>query len=112
MKTVLSALACTMRRRSVVICAVAACFVLAAAGAGAEATIFYYKDSQGVFHFTNNPSLHPEPGRYRGYSIFAVFRDHPEVSREEIHRLAGKYSRVHGMDPPADNGRHRGGVRL
>ncbi len=99
MKTVLSTLACTASRRLAGICVIAVCLVLVATGAGAEATIFYYKDSQGVFHFTNNPGLHPEPGRYRGYSIFAVFRDHPEVSRDDIHRLARKYSRMYGMDP-------------
>ncbi|MBG0776476.1 MAG: lytic transglycosylase domain-containing protein [Desulfovibrionaceae bacterium] len=59
--------------------------------ARAEATFFYYRDEAGVFHFTNVPDS-PR------YGVFAVFRGHPEVSRDEIVRLAKKYSGQYGLD--------------
>ena len=57
----------------------------------AETRIYYYRDSRGVFHFTNKPKT----TRYR---LFAIFRHHPEIGDDEVRSLARKYATKYGLD--------------
>jgi hypothetical protein len=65
--------------------------LLAPGPSGADTYIYYYKDENGVLHFTNKPTS----PRFR---LFAIFRHHPEVGDAEIARLARKYGGIHGVD--------------
>ncbi len=62
-----------------------------AAMADKETRIFYYRDPQGVFHFTNKPSS-------TKYRLFAIFRHHPDVKHGEILAMARKYASKYGLD--------------
>ncbi len=55
-------------------------------------SMYYYQDEQGVFHFTNTP----RGGRQ--WSLFAVYRDFPNVGREKILDAVRASSARNGMD--------------
>ena len=61
----------------------------APAGAG---SMFYYKDEQGVYHFTNKP----RGGRQ--WSLFAVYREFPNVGQDKVLEAVRVSSARNGMD--------------
>jgi len=68
--------------------------VLAVVTVGAPAragSIYYYKDDQGVLHFTNAPET-------TSYRVFAVFRNFPNADRGDVLRVIRAVSGRHGMD--------------
>lgn len=77
--------------------AIATAGVMLAASLAMSATdaragkLYYYVDEEGGFHFTNRPSS-------TAYSVFAVFRNFPDKSRDEIMRVVKRMSRRHGVD--------------
>jgi soluble lytic murein transglycosylase-like protein len=54
-------------------------------------TIYYYKDAQGVVHFTDMPAS-------RKYKPYFTFGNGRRVGRGKIMRLVRKYSRLHRVD--------------
>lgn len=69
-----------------------AMLLCAPADAGADAgSIYFYKDDDGVLHFTNTPET-------TSYSVFAVFRNFPDADRKDVLRVIRTVSGRHGMD--------------
>ncbi|NJB66905.1 soluble lytic murein transglycosylase-like protein [Desulfobaculum xiamenense] len=75
----------------ILILVMALSLTLDAAQAGAG-KMYYFVDEEGRFHFTNRPSS-------TAYSVFAVFRNFPDKSRDDIMRVVRRMSRRHGVDP-------------
>lgn len=59
--------------------------------ARAKMIVYYYKDAQGTYHFTNKP-------KSRHYRVYAIFGLNPKTDKEEIHRLADKYGAQYELD--------------
>lgn len=55
-------------------------------------SMYYYQDEQGVYHFTNTP----RGGRQ--WSLFAVYREFPDVAKEKIMDAVRASSARNGMD--------------
>lgn len=53
--------------------------------------LYYYVDEEGGFHFSNRRTS-------TSYSVFAVFKNFPGKSRDEIMHVVRQMSRRHGMD--------------
>lgn len=58
---------------------------------GFSGTIYYYKDENGVLHFTDMPDSDQ-------YQPFFSFGENLKVERSRVLNLINKYSRVHGVD--------------
>lgn len=62
----------------------------------ADTVIYYRKEAQGTFRFTNRKTSSPE------YKVFLVFKEImrrcPNVKKEKILELAQLYSRKHNLD--------------
>jgi soluble lytic murein transglycosylase-like protein len=61
-----------------------------ATAAGAD-TIYYYKDADGVIHFTDTPAS-------RKYKPYFTFGNGRKVGRARIMKLVRRYSRLHRVD--------------
>ena len=75
------------------------CFALALAlialscpGPASAGTIYYFKDKNGVMHFTDMPDIDQ-------YKPFLTFGREDTTDREEILALIHKYSRRYSLDP-------------
>ncbi len=60
-------------------------------GFASAQTIYYYKDDQGVLHFTDMPDSDK-------YTPYMSFDDQAKISRRGIVRLVRKYSKIYGVD--------------
>ncbi|MEW5772070.1 MAG: lytic transglycosylase domain-containing protein [Thermodesulfobacteriota bacterium] len=83
-----------MRPRSLSLCLAVPALLAALAWietAGAW-SMYYYQDEQGVYHFTNKPR------GGRKWSLFAVYRDFPDVGKEKILEAVRASSKRNGMD--------------
>jgi len=75
------------------LCLVWLCFCLVIPPAGqASGSIYYYRDDQGVLHFTDLP----DSRKYKPYMIFGAAAE--RVDRQRILKLIRKFSRRHNMD--------------
>lgn len=69
------------------------CFVQ---NASAGNTIYFKKDQQGVYHFTNRRKSTSD---YRVFMVFRkIMRNIPNMTPKKVLALAKKYSRKHGVD--------------
>ena len=71
---------------------VAAWAIPAWVGPAGAWSMYYYKDKEGVFHFTNTPR------GGREWNLFAVYRDFPNVGKEKILEAIRSSSMRNGMD--------------
>jgi len=60
-----------------------------------EEVIYYKRDDQGIFHFTNRRTS----SQYKVYMVFrGIMRANPNMKKEEIISIARKYSRLFNLD--------------
>lgn len=81
-----------MRVKDLLLTLLAALAALAAASPAGAWSMYYFKDEQGVYHFTNKPSSG------RQWSLFAVYREFPDVGREKILEAVRVSSARNGLD--------------
>ena len=55
-------------------------------------SMYYYQDEQGVYHFTNKPRGGQQ------WSLFAVYREFPDVAKEKVMEAVRASSLRNGMD--------------
>jgi soluble lytic murein transglycosylase-like protein len=55
-------------------------------------SMYFYQDGQGVYHFTNTPRGE------RKWSLFAVYREFPDVAKDKVMEAVRNSSARNGMD--------------
>lgn len=68
--------------------------VLLPTPAPADTVIYYNRDKEGVYHFTNKPTT----ANYKVYMVFREALKNSGKSKSEILEIARKYSRRYGLD--------------
>lgn len=81
-----------MRIKDLLLTLLATLAALAPASPAGAWSMYYFKDEQGVYHFTNKP----RGGRQ--WSLFAVYREFPDVGREKILEAVRASSARNGLD--------------